>query len=285
MGVTMACFSTAAAQNAKIVRIGTLPDGEISQPKTTLRVDVVTSRHEITAGPYARYAQKYLGVAAPLAGKVIHEITSVDISESGGHAMNEANVENALHGAPVSGSAPAGLPVDKISNSQRSLEESARAAADQIFKLRRSRLELVTGEAGENVFGGGLASALAEIDRLEKEYLALFLGERTSSATIRRYTVIPEEGVLNYTVCRYSEAEGLLPDDDLSGRPVVLELRPLADAVSLEGVMVAAKPNAKTPAYRIAADVRCRIIFDGAPLASRVVPVYQLGRTIHLAKK
>jgi hypothetical protein len=35
-------------------------------------------------------------------------------------------------------------------------EEQAAATAEMIFSLRKHRLDLITGEAGENVFGGGL---------------------------------------------------------------------------------------------------------------------------------
>jgi hypothetical protein len=282
MGVALLCFSPAAAQNAKIVRIGALPDGEISQPRTVLRVNVVASGVETTPGPYARYAQKYLGVAAPLADKVVHEIKSVNISEVK-KLVTARNTKVDTGADTKAESVFSGLSVDVTSNTQQSLEERARAAAEQIFRLRRSRLELITGDAGENVFGGGLASALDEISRLEGEYLALFLGRQTVTTTRRTYTIIPQQNVSTYTVCRFSDVDGLLPLDDLSGSPLVLELKALADT-GVEGVEITAKPGSKNPAYRIAADVQCRIIFNGAELASAVIPVYQLGRTVHLAK-
>ncbi|HAY31196.1 DUF4831 family protein, partial [Alistipes sp.] len=68
------------------------------------------------------------------------------------------------------------VPIDKQSTVEKSAESMAADAANMIFSLRRHRLDLVTGEAGENVFGGGLKAALDEISRLEQEYLALFLG-------------------------------------------------------------------------------------------------------------
>lgn len=67
----------------------------------------------------------------------------------------------------------------------------AQDAANAIFSLRRHRIDLVTGEAGENVFGAGLKAALEEIDRLEQEYLSLFLGKQFRQRIVREFSVVP----------------------------------------------------------------------------------------------
>ena len=46
-----------------------------SLPRTTLKVTVEVEKESIRKGPYARYAQKFLGVMAPLADKDIYTIT------------------------------------------------------------------------------------------------------------------------------------------------------------------------------------------------------------------
>lgn len=61
-----------------------------------------------------------------------------------------------------------------------------------IYMLRKKRMELVTGDAGEHVFGEGLKAALDELNRLEEEYLALFLGKQFRQKIVREYDVIPE---------------------------------------------------------------------------------------------
>ena len=86
------------------------------------------------------------------------------------------------------------------------LEDAAREAANTIFSLRRHRIELITGEAGENVFGEGLKAALAEIERLEQSYLELFLGKRVVTTETRRYVVYPQSDKKQYIVCRFSAA-------------------------------------------------------------------------------
>ena len=67
------------------------------------------------------------------------------------------------------------------------LQTAARNAAAAIFSLRKHRLDLISGEAGENVFGAGLPVALERLDRLEQEYLELFLGRRVVTTETRRF--------------------------------------------------------------------------------------------------
>lgn len=249
---------------------------------TSVHVLLTVERQEITPGPYARYANKYLGVQAPLADKVSHNITVAKISKNSELQIVTSPAETSVrasHMDPESGFPK--LPVDRISASPRNSEESARAAAEKIFDIRRSRYELITGDAGENVFGAGLASAIAELNRLEEKYLSLFLGIQTTTTITTQYEIIPSSSTLNYIVCRFSSADGLLPKDDLSGTPVVLELKP--SAPSTEGLDIVAKPTSKSLAYRIPADVECRIILDGAELTSATVPLYQFGKTVYLA--
>jgi hypothetical protein len=252
--------------------------------KTTLYIDITVDCQEIVAGPYARYAQKYLGVAAPLADKVLYEITSAKISEvSNIHTEYEPVFSgatthmNPLHGFPK-------LLIDRTSGSGRSLEESASLAAAMIFDIRKSRYELITGDAGENVFGAGLGDALRELDRLEEEYLSLFLGKQTNRTTTRNYNIIPSQDEMTYVVCRFTTTDGLLPEDDLSGEPVVLELKPVAGSASSDGLNIATKPTSKNPAHRLVPDVRCRIIVNGTEMASTTIPIEQFGRTVYLAQ-
>jgi hypothetical protein len=176
------------------------------------------------------------------------------------------------------------LTVDKTSAIAMSLEESARAAAATIFEIRKARLDLITGDAGENVFGGGLESALAELSRLEEEHLSLFFGRQTARINVKQFRISPVKSRLSYTVCRFSRIDGLLSEDDLSGEPMVLELKPMEDSVSMEGIEIQPKATSKTIPYLIPADVRCRVILDGMPLTSEDILIKQLGETVHVLK-
>ena len=144
------------------------------------------------------------------------------------------------------------------------LEDAARTAAAQIFSLRRHRIELVTGEAGENVFGEGLKAALEEIDRLEQSYLELFLGKRIVSTETRRF----------------SPAAGLLPDTDLSGDIVLLQIEPSGAAKS---DLEAGPKETQVVACRVADPSTCIVVSGGREYARAVLPVFEFGRTINVA--
>jgi hypothetical protein len=248
----------------------------------SLYVTVGTKQVTTTAGPYARYAQKYLGVAAPLTDKVLNEVVFAKINDVSNLQVEHEAVESGRisHMNP-----PDGFPrltVDKSSAAALSLEESARMAAEKIFEIRRSRFDLITGEVGENVFGGGLEAALSELSRLEEEYLSLFLGKQSVRTDLKQYRVTPAKGRSTYIVCRFSESGGLLPTDDLSGEPVVLELRPTDEDAASQSAVNQGKPNSRAVATLVPAQMRCRVILDGVELASEEFSIPQLGETVYL---
>ena len=95
------------------------------------------------------------------------------------------------------------LPFNQTSSIEKSTEQMAADAANAIFTLRKRRFDLVTGEMGENVFGAGLEAALKEMDRIEAEYLSLFIGKRYTQRIVKTYSVLPAaEGAT--IVCRFS---------------------------------------------------------------------------------
>lgn len=64
----------AQVKATKGVVVGSSNSVVYALPRTTLKVIVVVEKESIRKGPYARYAQKYLGVMAPLADKDIYTI-------------------------------------------------------------------------------------------------------------------------------------------------------------------------------------------------------------------
>ncbi len=175
----------AAAQNPYIALQGadeTSGGIVVSQPRTVLAVDVTAERDVTLSGPYARYAQKFLGVRAPLTDKMSWAVTGASVALLDPKACLDAPApaqpSRTVMSHATSEDEFSRLQADKNDMAVLALEDAAREAANTIFSLRRHRIELITGEAGENVFGEGLKAALAEIERLEQSYLELFLGKR-----------------------------------------------------------------------------------------------------------
>lgn len=204
----------------------------------TLRV----ATEQFTPGIYARYAQKYLGKRATLS-----EYSSIELID-GRLALGTAEKV-----APKVAQEPYALPLstNRLNATAQTTEEQAAATAELLFSLRKHRLDLITGEAGENVFGAGLKAALDEIARMEREYLDMFYGSKSVSEQLYTFNVTITPDKNEYMVCRFSDKVGIVPADDLSGRPIVVkvetakhkeyaELKPLGpkDKVSAEYLIV-----------------------------------------------
>lgn len=283
----LAATAGVTAQNPYIALQGAMEGAagiSVSQPRTILAVDVRVGCEQIIAGPYARYAQKYLGVRAPLTDKTIWTIEGASVAlldpAAAFGAAEPAAPTTAVASHSRADEGFSRMPVDKSSTVVLTLEDAAREAANTIFSLRRHRVDLITGEAGENVFGEGLAAALDEIARQEQCYLELFLGKRIVSTDSRRYVVCPQADKKQYVVCRFTASEGLLPASDLSGDMVVLQIDPSGN---LPTELEAGAKETSVVACRVADPAACTVVCGGREYARTVLPVFEFGRTINVA--
>jgi len=106
---------------------------------------------------------------------------------------------------------------------QLSLEEQAENTARILLELREGRHLILTGEA--TVFPQDKA-AIDEINRLENEYISLFSGKSSTEIRTFKFFLVPEKEMEDTPVIlfRFSPEDGVLEANDLSGRPVVVEL-------------------------------------------------------------
>lgn len=166
------------------------------------------------------------------------------------------------------------VPVEHKVKSAKALEDKAAEAAELILSVRKDRLNIVSGNTDASYSGEAMGAALKELDRIEKEYLALFQGysvKRTYSAS---FDVVPQAGdrAQRYLAFRLTET-GPVPDGQ-KGVPYYLELEPETMVLPEEG-----KSKGKlTPVrYRIPAVCNVRLTRDGIRLMEARIPVYQLG--------
>ncbi len=167
---------------------------------------------------------------------------------------------------------------DRLSSGSRDMESMAAQAAGTIFKLRKKRIEIICAEQGENVFGAGLESALNEINRLEKEYLSLFIGKRYVQTFITEYPVVPKSGETRAVVCRFTPEKGVTNSMDLSASPVMIEFKPEASG----SIPSSAPKSSKSIMVRIPTTVNMQVSFSGQTLCQDRAPIYQLAQTISI---
>lgn len=252
--------------------------GESVLPLTLIKVSLTVEKETVVPGPYARYAQKYLGAMAPLSARTTYSISAASLGvEEFAFDLPAppAEVRTTVSANVYDPTDFVNFPIDRMSSTEKSAETMAQEAANTIFTLRKRRFDLITGEAGEHVYGEGLKAAIEEMARMEEEYVSLFMGKSTRESRTAVYDVVPENGRTNYIVCRFSAGEGLLPESDLGGAPIVLTL------TAEGGTTPAGRSDKKTGnLYKIARWMECRVMDGTDELTSKRLPVFQFGETV-----
>ena len=283
----LACGAATAQNTPYKAVVGTYVDASgalaVSDPSTSVAVDLIVEKEQTVVGPYARYAQKFLNMRGSLVDKTVYSLKGVKLAVTGGEDV----IADAVPAAEVTetsymGSASefAVLP-DRMSATAVSEEEAAANAAQAIFSIRKHRMDLITGEAGENVFGAGLKDALAALDAAEQEYLELFFGKRVVTTSVERVVVPMVEGVQSYAVARISSSAGVVAADAKDGDAVTLEVAPSGRA-RLSSI-VEADPKSKTAVkVRVADPSTCTVKVGDKVLTSAVLPLFEMGRTAYI---
>lgn len=336
-------WSNTSATNAAE---GKDPKGVISYclPSTSINIEVHGTQEIFFAGPYAKYANKYLGINVETEDRTSYTITEVKMkpyieaditkrylidTEDKNADLTFLKMTNCGLIATANGSLPKGeawrFPInkeedfskmgitsnltfesttlysrDRKSNSQnkvsiqqdmmvtKSLETKAAETAEIIFSLRKKRLEIITGDTDATYSGEAMGAAIEEIARLEKEYLTLFTGYTETSSEHKNFEVIPNAAQSSqlYIAFRLSDTEGLLPADNLSGKPIVMEIIP--DPIP-ESKPLSTKKKKESKAivayYKIPAICTIKLINGMNTLIQGRIPVYQFGKECNLPIK
>src|SRR5690606_3566443 len=105
------------------------------------------------------------------------------------------------------------------------VEEEAREAADRLLELREGRHMILTGET--NIFPQD-GAAIDEINRLEREYTALFAGKSWTERSHYRIWITPDKEMAGRmtTIFTFSELTGISTTADGTGTPVQMEIIP-----------------------------------------------------------
>lgn len=263
-------------------------------PRTTLHVTLTVKREHIIKGPYAKYSQQYLGIAAPLNDKTSYTITSAGLSYTDSKPLKAEYLSCGAGDTatvavnkppftevcldPIVYAASQGHGDMRTSMREKSLSQMAADAAGALFTLRKRRFDLITGEFGENVFGAGLPAALEEISRLEDNYLSLFTGKKSTEVYEVTIDVTPSHELDNIVVCRFSESEGIVDRSDLSGEPVMLDITAASPCQTVD-----CKAQGKNTLYVVTPTLTdCKLWYGLKVLTQREIPLFQAGSVIEI---
>jgi len=118
----------------------------------------------------------------------------------------------------------------------KSLEEKAQEAAHTITKLRKRRFKSLANAYEEQLPDGRAYELMVEeLDKLEAEYVGLFVGKTYTKTFDYSFDFIPGGNSVSGEVAfRFSETKGVLPKTDLSGKPVVVDVKKLDNLASAQ---------------------------------------------------
>lgn len=172
-----------------------------------------------------------------------------------------------------------------------STAKQAELIAKQIFELRRSRNDILTGEA-ENMPPDGAAYKLVmeQINTQEKALTEMFSGSQQTEYFTRKITVVPDETDIDRRViARFSEKLGLVDADDLAGEPIYLSLA--GKTPKVESILSdkdrerLEKKFSEGIVYNIPGKAALRIEFNNKTVKDIETDVVQFGSKDVLAKK
>jgi hypothetical protein len=165
-----------------------------------------------------------------------------------------------------------------------SVSKMAEIAAKQIYRIRESRSNILTGEA-ENApkDGEALKIVLANLDTQEKIWMELFTGFSSTEKKYDKFSIEPIANVEKEILFRFSKYSGVVAVDDLSGSPVYLNI---SDLKTVDAVEIDPKRKAKEPqsiVYNIPGMASVTVLYGANQLYSGKIPVTQFGITQILA--
>lgn len=308
-----------------------------SLPSTTITLEVEAVQEKFYAGPYARFAEKYLGIKVGQKDVTSFQLTQVKLVpyvEADQNRRYSVNVKKGTIDATFLKLSAEGLisfadanfadesiwrfPVrtqgdfsangvtsnltsesttlyrndkkesvyNKVSVQQnmvveKSPEKRAAETADMILKLREKRLQIVTGDTDATYSGEAMGAAIDELTRLEKEYMTLFTGYSEYQTQVKRFEIVPDPARESqmYIAFRISDTAGLVNAENMSGRPVVMEIVPQEFQQPQVTENEKKHSSKAVEAYfRIPAICTVRLIDSGDAVLQTRIPVYQLGQ-------
>ncbi len=321
----LACVgATASLAQSRVEKFSLSDTGDnrivYALPQTKFYVVVTVEESLFEPGPFALYAERYLGIKSP--GMTTSRSFSIKEVKLGTYGIADSeqrytvqfkNGSNApfvsltsdgiLCAINTDFTESVALPADRQTDfgqdaasaalssmseeyvQATSVTKQAEITAREIFRLRESRVSVVSGES-EQPFPDGEAMkvAIAGIDKQEKALTERFVGStktRTRTVVIRNIDAhVPGQQV----AFRFSETLGLLPKDDLRGNPAYIDVKILEQAPELSPKDAARKEKSlKGVIYILPGKVSATVLYGSKSLLSGDFDVAQLGSKESLA--
>lgn len=161
----------------------------------------------------------------------------------------------------------------------KSFEEKAAEAAHDILKLRKRKALMMAAKYDKPLPDGeAFKVAGEELDRIIADYLSLFAGKRLTKTYQASFDVVPD-GKTNkgFVAFRFSPVAGILPESNVSGKPVMLEIEPLAELKQKVEATASGETTTRGLYYRVPVTAQVRLLNGADVLAQAKVAIAQYG--------
>lgn len=160
-------------------------------------------------------------------------------------------------------------------------EQKISKAAQRVLESRRIQYEIAAGLLDEfHPDGEAYKVSLKELEKIENDYLSLFVGKSTYDKETFSFDYVPKSGGKSEAIFRVSEENGIVPASDLSGKPVMIEFEIDKDlAQKYAGMVKSDNPNAGHNGvfYRLPGRATVKLISDMNVIATARITVAQFG--------
>jgi len=274
-----------------------------SLPRSVLTFDITVTRIDRIAGPYAKYAAKYLGIKDPvLQNKTSYELSDISINTYSEpdpehyYFVNLKNYKASKSKSMMIALSESGLIQDLNDNSdkkveqdkkessnrkkidysetfkyfadanlvervdtiieqismdtitverrtlkrrmvEKSMEQKAKDAADFLMKIKEQRLDIITG-AQEVAYSEATVKFMSdELQRMEKEYMMMFVGITETEVLHFRYYYLPQSNLYTASIplFKFSKLKGIVNEDAPNGEMVYVHIDRARNTENLEG--------------------------------------------------
>ncbi len=240
-------------------------DGEpaviYSLPKTELCIEIEVEKTTQTPGEFYRYSERYLATKDVITGEKTnyrlkevkvktrsvadpartYSVTSTKSFPLNNISVNEKGIICGINvpckatfsskktaektKAETETSRP--LPLTEEYMLAGSTAKMAEGAAKQIYRIRESRIALLTADVDQLPADGESMKAMLEgMDKMEKELTELFTGNNIVESQTYTIYLDPSPAMKDEVLFRISSLKGLVAANDLSGSPYYISITP-----------------------------------------------------------
>lgn len=261
--LTLLLIISSCASAQKTVRVNAVKANDYgvvySLPVTSFEVTLTIKKSTYQRGDFYTFAQRYLAIDNPvIENRVVYSLEDIKVVNRGIPDKNNSymvafrpksvepfvflredglivsiNAEpesevraDLIIPAGVSGSENPRRYLSQETLMAGSTAKQAELVARQIFDLRRSRSDILSGEAESMPPDGNAYNVvMSEIDRQEKALTELFAGSLETEYFTKTVVVVPEQNNIDrQVIARFSEKLGVVDVDNLAGEPIYLSL-------------------------------------------------------------